>query len=156
MNGHGVTSGKVTRYRARFFCAWCCAFVVFTHSLPAPVSAARLFDYTHRAFTLSGGLGLRYEDYDYSSGGVTSYSRRTLEEELRIGSTGFVWDPRFLLFDAGVTLRNRSTDYMSGDSDIDTVGYRLTTTWFRERNPFVLYARKNTNSYCAIKSCNCT
>ncbi|HFC54046.1 MAG TPA: hypothetical protein ENJ43_06395 [Gammaproteobacteria bacterium] len=111
------------------------------------VTAARLFDYTHRSFTLTGGLGLRYEDYDYNTGSVTSYSRRTLEEELKLGSTGFVWDPRFLLFDAGITLRNRDTAYHNGDSDIDTLGYRITTTWFRERNPFVLYAYKSTNTY---------
>ncbi len=112
-----------------------------------PALGARLFDYTHRAFTLSGGLGLRYEDYEYRTGGETSYSRRTLEEELRLGSTGFIWDPRFLLFDAGVTLRNRNTDYQSGESDIDTVDYRISTTWFRERNPFILYARKTTNTF---------
>ncbi len=147
MVSQGRMLGKTGKYRVGFLGTWCCVLIGVAHLMPAPVLAARLFDYTHRAFTLSGGLGLRYEDYDYSSGGVTSYSRRTLEEEVRLGSTGFVWDPRLLLFDAGVTLRNRSTDYMSGDSDIDTVGYRLTTTWFRERNPFVLYARKNANSY---------
>jgi len=129
---------------------WCWAVLVVTHAAPAPVLAARLFDYTHRAFTLSGGLGLRYEDYDYKTGSSTAYSRRTLEEQLKLGSTGFVWDPRFLLFDAGVTLRNRSTDYYNGNSDIDTTGYRLTTTWFRERNPFILYARKRTNSYSPV------
>ncbi len=148
MVSQGRAEDDAARHRIGFFSAWCCVFfIVVTHLVPAPVSAARLFDYTQRAFTLSGGLGLRYEDYDYSTGGVTSYSRRALEQELRVGSTGFVWDPRLLLFDAGVTLRNRNTDYMSGDSGIDTVGYRLTTTWFRERNPFVLYARKNTNNY---------
>ncbi len=113
----------------------------------SPASAARLFDYTQRGFTLTGGLGLRYEDYDYNTGGVTSYSRRALEEELKLGSSGFVWDPRLLLFDAGITLRNRDTDYYNGDSDIETLGYRITTTWFRERNPFILYAHKNTNTY---------
>ncbi len=148
MVSQGRAEDDSARHRIGFFSAWCCVFfIVVTHLVPAPVSAARLFDYTQGAFTLSGGLGLRYEDYDYTTGGVTSYSRRALEQELRIGSTGFVWDPRLLLFDAGVTLRNRNTDYMSGDSGIDTVGYRLTTTWFRERNPFVLYARKNTNNY---------
>ncbi len=136
--------------RTAFWYAGCCVLVIVACLAPPSAMAARLFDYTQRAFTLSGGLGLRYEDYDYSSRGRTSYSRRTLEEELRIGSTGFVWDPRLLLFDAGVTLRNRNTDYNSGDSDIDTVNYNITTTWFRERNPFILYARKNTNTYSPV------
>ncbi len=144
--GTGLSETIMHRTRVRYV-LWYCVFTVVACLMSPPVLAARLYDYTHRAFTLSGGLGLRYEDYDYSSGGTTNYSRRTLEEELKIGGTGFVWDPRLLLFDAGVTLRNRSTDYLNGDSDIDTVGYRLTTTWFRERNPFVLYARKNTNTY---------
>ncbi len=128
------------------FFIWLALFVLMQMAV-MPAFGARLYDYTHRSFTLTGGLGLRYEDYDYRTSGSTSYSRRTLEEELRLGSSGFVWDPRFMLFDAGVTLRNRNTKYQSGDSDIDSVDYRLTTTWFRERNPFVLYARKITNTY---------
>ncbi len=130
-----------------FACLWSGALFILLLLTPSPASAARLFDYTQRGFSLTGGLGLRYEDYDYNTGSVTSYSRRALEEELKLGSTGFIWDPRLLLFDAGVTLRNRDTDYYNGDSDIDTLGYRITTTWFRERNPFVLYAHKSTNTY---------
>ncbi len=117
---------------------------------PATAWSARLFDYTQRAFTLTGGLGLRFEDYDYRTSGMTNYSRRVLEEELRVGSSGFVWDPRFLLFDAKVTLRNRDTSYKKGDSGIDTTGYRITTTWFRDKNPFILYAHRNTNSYSPL------
>ncbi len=137
-------------YSASGFCAGNCVLLAVIACLfSSPVSGARLYDYTHRAFTLSGGLGLRYEDYvyDYDTTGKDGYSRQTLEEELRVAGTGFVWDPRFLLFDAGVTLRNRDTDYNRGDSEIDTAGYHLITTWFREKNPFVLFARKNTNNY---------
>lgn len=99
-----------------------------------------------KAFSLSGALGLQYEDYSYS--GLGSDVHRThWEKSMDLNAKGFVWDPRFLSYGAAVTLIDSDVDSSQADSGQDYLGYQLSTTWFgHRRNPFSLYAKRSADT----------
>lgn len=68
---------------------------------------------------------------------------RILEQIYNINLAGKVWNPRFGIFSAGVTYRDRS---LTGDieEDSENLGYNLTTSLFRAFVPFTLFARRET------------
>jgi hypothetical protein len=104
--------------------------------IPFPVAAA-LRDYTRGQFTLTGTLGVRFDGRRSESPG-SSTSEQGLSTELSANTGGFVWDPRFLLFKAGVRLNNSMTSGDEGDSSSDLIGFRLGTTLFpRWRYPYL-------------------
>lgn len=97
--------------------------------------------------SLSGSMGLEAEDYRYELTDGTR-DRTRLRGRFDVNGRGYVWDPRFAVFDAGLTLqtetvrtREAGTD---GDTELDTLGYRLSTTWFPNRpDPLLIYANSS-------------
>ena len=114
-----------------------CAMVAFPS-----VEAFTLSDYTKRRFMLRGHFGLEAEDYRYSGNDEAS-SRQRLKQNLTLNSTGFVWDPRFLTFGAGVSLLRENAETSDGNQRFRTVGYHLNTTWFgHRRHPLNVFANR--------------
>lgn len=109
--------------------------------LPGPVMGAG------RTF-FNGSLGVETEDYQYSSGGVTQ-DRLRLRARLDLNGRGFVWDPRFATYDAGITLERDAvhttiTNSADTNTNYNIFGYRLNTTWFANK-PYALnlYANRS-------------
>jgi len=83
-------------------------------------------------YTLSGTLGLRWKDYDYERQNRT-YRRSSLREELGLSAGGFVWDPRFMTFDASATWNTEQVRQSEADRDYENTDYRLSTRWFPKK-----------------------
>lgn len=97
--------------------------------------------------SLSGSVGVEAEDYRYELAGTTR-DRTRLRSRFDLNGRGYIWDPRFAVFDAGVTLQGetvRSREAgLDGETGVDTLDYRLNTTWFGNRpNPLVIYANSS-------------
>lgn len=114
-----------------------------TVSLPA---AAALRDYTRGQFTLTGSFGLRFEGIEKTSDSENN-SEESLQTEFDVNSRGFIWDPRFMNFVVGLTLRNKTTSADDGESNEELVGFRFNSTLFpRWRYPYLpinLFANKS-------------
>lgn len=97
--------------------------------------------------TFFGSVGLETEDYQYATA-TSTRDRTRLRKRFDLNGRGYLWDPRFALFDAGVTLQRDTVQ--TSESDINTssrynmLGYRLNTTWFANKpNPLTLYANRD-------------
>lgn len=97
--------------------------------------------------SLSGSIGMEAEDYRYEMLASTR-ERLRLRGRFDLNARGYVWDPRFVVFDAGVTLQDETVRTreagLDGDTGVDTLGYRFSTTWFGGRpNPLTIYANSS-------------
>lgn len=101
--------------------------------------------------SFNGSLGVESENYRYSYGDVKQ-DRQRLRTRFDLNGRGFIWDPRFATYDAGITLQREAlqTSGTTNTANADTnanynmLGYRLNTTWFPNK-PYVLtlYANRN-------------
>lgn len=116
---------------------------------PAQVMALKMSELggAGKLVSLSGAIGMEAEDYRYES--VAGERDRTrLRGRFDLNGRGYLWDPRFAVFDAGVTLQtetvNTAEASLDGETGLDTLGYRLHTTWFPNRpNPLIVYANRS-------------
>lgn len=97
--------------------------------------------------TFYGSVGVEAEDYKYDSDYV-SRDRMRLRTRFDLNGRGFIWDPRFATFDAGVTLQRDGVQSVendvSGNTSNNMLGYRLNTTWFANKPyPLSIYANRN-------------
>lgn len=96
-------------------------------------------------YSLSGSLGLRWKEYAYETDN-RDYSRSSLRQEVGVSGSGFVWDPRFMAFDASATYNEEEVEQTGADRGYTTTDYRLSTTWFPESpSALTLYGGKSTN-----------
>jgi hypothetical protein len=115
-------------------------------SVPALQLSRTLSDYTQGRFAFYGSLGLMTEKYTYSSE-TTKEDRMRLQKRVDLNSRGFIWDPRFATFDGGVTLQSEDISASAGDTTLNTLGYRLNTTWLANRpHPLSLSASRTRNT----------
>lgn len=101
--------------------------------------------------SFNGSLGMESEDYQYSSGGATQ-DRQRLKARLDLNGRGFIWDPRFATYDAGITLQrdamhttsSTNTNSVDTNANYNIFGYRINTTWFPNK-PYALnlYANRS-------------
>ncbi len=97
--------------------------------------------------SLSGSFGMEAEDYRYDMAASTR-ERTRLRGRFDLTGRGYLWDPRFAVFDAGLTLQKETVKTrdagVNGDTGLDTLGYRLSTTWFGNRpHPLLVYANSS-------------
>lgn len=97
--------------------------------------------------TFYGSVGVEAENYQYESDYGT-LDRQRLRTRLDLNGRGFIWDPRFAVFDAGVTLQRENVQTVatgtSGDTSYNMLGYRLNTTWFANKpHPLTIYANRS-------------
>lgn len=97
--------------------------------------------------TFYGSVGVEAENYQYDSAYGT-LDRQRLRTRLDLNGRGFIWDPRFAVFDAGVTLQRENVQTVatgtSGDTSYNMLGYRLNTTWFANKpHPLTIYANRS-------------
>ncbi|MDO8892255.1 MAG: hypothetical protein Q8N54_15565 [Sulfurimicrobium sp.] len=98
--------------------------------------------------TFHGSVGVEAEDYQYDTKYGTR-DRTRLRTRFDLNGRGFIWDPRFATFDAGVTLQRDNVqtvenDDVSRNSSNNLLGYRLNTTWFANKPfPLSIYANRS-------------
>lgn len=99
-----------------------------------------------RLTSLSGSVGVETEDYSHTSRGVTS-DRKKLSTRFEINGNGYVWDPRFALVGAGLTLQRDNVQSTTGESSYNLLGYRFNTTFFANRpHPLSIFANRTQNT----------
>jgi len=125
------------------------AFVALLLLFPGPALALRNSESQGGAgrLTFYGSVGVEAEDYQYESDYGTR-DRTRFRTRFDLNGRGFIWDPRFATFDAGVTLQRESVQTNENDTGGDTsynmLGYRLNTTWFANKPyPLTLYANRS-------------
>lgn len=97
--------------------------------------------------SFSGSMGLENEEYKYSTeAGARSRTRQRMLFDLK--GRGYIWDPRFMLYTAGVTLQREKVQTNAAltktNSLYNMVGYNLNTTLFAKKpSPLTLYANRN-------------
>ncbi len=95
----------------------------------------------------SGSMGLENEQYKYSTeADVTSRTRQRALFDLK--GRGYIWDPRFMVYKAGVALQREKVQNSAGQTSTSSlynmVGYHLNTTFLTKKpNPLTLYASRN-------------
>jgi hypothetical protein len=97
--------------------------------------------------SIYGSANVEAEDYRYDSA-YGARDRTRLRARIDLNGRGFVWDPRFAVFDAGVTLQRENVqsveNNVTGSTSYSMLGYRLNTTWFANKPyPLTLYANRN-------------
>lgn len=98
-----------------------------------------------------GSVGVEAEDYQYDSEREIR-DRMRLRTRFELNGRGYLWDPRFAVFDGGITLQRDSvqvgeTDTSGGDTRQNMIGYRINTTWFANRPyPLTVFASRNQNT----------
>lgn len=97
--------------------------------------------------TFYGSVGVEAENYQYDSE-YGSRDRMRLRTRFDFNGRGFIWDPRFATFDAGVTLQRDNVQTVendvSGNTSNNLLGYRLNTTWFANKPfPLNIYANRS-------------
>lgn len=100
--------------------------------------------------TFYGSVGVEAEDYQYESE-YGSRDRTRLRTRFDLNGRGFIWDPRFATYDAGITLQREnvqtSDNDASGNASYNMLGYRLNTTWFANKPyPLNIYASRSQNT----------
>ena len=133
-----------------FLC--CMAGFLLAGVLPAKVYAASLFEYTQGRFSFTGHVGLRNEDRQYNINSSKSETK-SLRTQIQTNLKGFVWDPRFMVFNAGIGLMQQTIESGVGKSEPSTNQYSLYTTWFPKiRNPFILFLNHSTTEVSAYSA----
>lgn len=117
--------------------------------LPTPATAMKMSETlgsVGRLTSLSGSVGVETEDYSYTSKGVAS-DRKKLSTRFEINGNGYVWDPRFALVGAGLTLQRDNIQSTTGESSYNLLGYRFNTTFFANRpHPLSIFANRTQNT----------
>ncbi|GAB4539314.1 MAG: hypothetical protein Fur0020_08230 [Thermodesulfovibrionia bacterium] len=105
------------------------------------------YQYYPKRFQLTGLLELTYQ-YTESSGGSDSdtitLKRSDLTQRYTFGLSGYVYDPRLLVFSSRVSYRHGATSTEGeGEGTMDSVNYNLSTTFLPYRPiSLALYANK--------------
>ncbi len=151
ISGGEVADGSFSKTRGarlsmRYKPSTVCLFVLVV-LLPAlfPINANSAFirDYTKGRFTFTGSLGLKYKEHHRKTSSKADFFKTTsLRRSLETGIKGFAWDPRFMVFKAGFTVRQEDFESDGGGGSRPTsYQYSLFTTWLpKRRNPFLLHA----------------
>ncbi len=150
-SGGGIADGSFSKTRGgrslmRYKPSIVYLFVlVFLLSVLLPISANAAFirDYTKGQFTFTGSLGLKYKEHHRKTSSKTDFFKtKSLRKTLETGIKGFAWDPRFMVFKAGFTVRQENFESDGGGGSRPTsYQYSLFTTWLpKRRNPFLLHA----------------
>ena len=109
-------------------------------ALPSKANAATLRDYTKGVFSFTGYIGLRHEDRRNKSDDNSESRTKSMRTQVQTNLKGFVWDPRFMIFNAGFTNTQQTTETSSGKSEPTTNTFSLFTTWLPVRQyPFVFF-----------------
>ncbi len=115
---------------------------------PGPAMALEKMEPTGSSgkLTFYGSVGVEAEDYQYESEYGTR-DRTRFRTRFDLNGRGFIWDPRFAVFDAGVTLQNESVQTSENDTggngSYNMLGYRINTTWFANKPyPLTVYANR--------------
>lgn len=130
------------RYKSLTACLFVLGFLLAT-LFPITANAAFIRDYTKGRFTFTGSLGLKYKEHHRKTSSKTDFFKTTsLRRTLETGVKGFAWDPRFMIFKAGLTIRHENYESDGGGGSRPTsYQYSLFTTWLpKRRNPFLLHA----------------
>ncbi|MCF6280977.1 MAG: hypothetical protein L3J28_02015 [Candidatus Polarisedimenticolaceae bacterium] len=107
---------------------------------PQNVSALSIREYTRGSFSFTGSVTLR--QIDRRSGNQSSVIKsKSFSTIINNRIKGFVWDPRFMVFTAGLNFRQAENSTGSEVSSRPrSLQYSLYTTWLpKRRNPFVLH-----------------
>ncbi len=150
ISDEGVTDGSFLKTRGERLSmrykssAACFVVLVFLSTLlPITANAGFIRDYTKGRFTFTGSLGLKYKEHYRKTSSQTDFFKTTsLRRTLETGVKGFTWDPRFMVFKAGLTIRHENYESDGGGGSTPTsYQYSLYTTWLpKRRNPFLLHA----------------
>lgn len=93
-------------------------------------------------YEVYGYLGAEAENYQYSSPSYEQ-TRDRFKGILDIGGRGYVWDPRFLTLNAGLTFSRETIQHNQGETQLNMLGYRLSSSLFpASNNPLVLHASR--------------
>ncbi len=93
-----------------------------------------------------GHLSGEAENYRYSSQSY-DYTRDRRRGIFDINGRGYIWDPRFATFNAGITLSRETVQQSQGDTQPSMLGYRLNTSLFpASNNPLTLHASRAQNT----------
>lgn len=93
-------------------------------------------------YEVYGYLGAEAENYQYSSQSY-EHTRDRFKGIFDIGGRGYVWDPRFATFNAGITLFRETVQQSQGETQLNMLGYRLSTSIFpASNNPLTLHASR--------------
>lgn len=97
--------------------------------------------------SIHGSIGLEAEDYQHDTD-YASRDRTRFRTRFDLNGRGFIWDPRFAVFDAGVTLQRENVqsvdNNVSGETSNNMLGYRLNTTWLASRPyPLTVFANRS-------------
>ncbi len=95
----------------------------------------------------SGSVGLENEDYIYSTEAGSS-SRTRQRTRFDLNGRGYIWDPRFMVYNAGVSLQREklqaSANQVKTSSIYNMVGYNINTTLLPNKpNPLMLYGSRS-------------
>ncbi|MFC1684883.1 hypothetical protein ACFL0R_05380 [Pseudomonadota bacterium] len=94
------------------------------------ISHAALRHYTWGLFSLNGSVGLRFEDRERVDGGNQVNSTK-FKQEISLRNKGFIWDPRFLTLDLGLSFTHDNTTYdNSSETDSERINYSLGAVLF--------------------------
>lgn len=102
-------------------------------------------------YAFNGSMGVESENAKYSTPS-TKQDRQRLKTRLDLNNRGFIWDPRFVTYTAGITLQKdavratttNATDATANNSKYNMLGYRINTTWFANKpHALNLYADRS-------------
>lgn len=106
-------------------------------------------------YAFNGSVGVESENAQYSTPGAKQ-DRQRLKTRLDLNNRGFIWDPRFITYSAGITLQKdavRTTaTSATGETDANNaskskynmLGYHINTTWFANKpHALNLYANRS-------------
>ncbi len=115
------------------------------------VTSFSLRQYTRGLYALTGHVGLKFEERRRQTSGSTETKVQLLRKEVAVQNKGFVWDPRFMLFDLGMTIADEDTKTTPGGrSTNDYLAFNLTSTlfprWRYPYRPITLNALRSTNT----------
>jgi hypothetical protein len=123
------------------------AFAALLALLSGPAFALKVSESGAGRLNFYGSVGVEAENYQYDTE-YGSRDRMRLRTRFDFNGRGFIWDPRFATFDAGVTLQRDNVQTVendvSGNNTNNLLGYRLSTTWFANKPyPLSIYANRS-------------
>ncbi|HEC16993.1 MAG TPA: hypothetical protein ENI99_10570 [Sedimenticola sp.] len=114
---------------------------------------ASLRDYGIYMSGINGSTALRLEDKIRKTNGVKTKVRRWVSRT-NARTKGFIWDPRFMNFEGGLSYLTNKSETDSGDVDSSTLGFNVAATlfprWRYPYRPINLFANRSMSTVDAI------